>query len=132
MDLMRSVYEGIILEIRRIVEAVPVYRKLDNVFVSGGFASGAAGQLLADILGRTIYIVSNSETALLGVAALGWRSLDTNAALPSLVRSTARSDSTTGVAPVDAEAYSGIFLEYRKLVDSLRYIYGRNSRPEAE
>lgn len=71
-DLSRAAIEGIACEVRRALEAVASHVQLRNVRVVGGAGGGLVVETLASILDRKLDICRESETALLGAAALGW------------------------------------------------------------
>lgn len=75
--LMRSLIEGICLEIRSIVESVEQsIDKVTEVFASGGFVRSAVWlQIMADVLQKKLTVHDVNDASSLGAALMAFRSL---------------------------------------------------------
>lgn len=123
-DVLRAVYEGILLETRRILDAACRSSSIGRLFVSGGFAAGGVGQLLADVLHRRIHITTTPETSLLGAAVVGWYGLgrypDMGAAAERMLRG-----KYAVLEPSVEDVYKDLFMTYRHAVAGIRKLYAQ-------
>jgi len=121
-DLIRSVYEGVLLETRRLVSAASGESKVKRLLIGGIMSDEGTGQLLADVLGTDIEVTSATEISLLGAAALAW----TGAGRFESVKEAARhlsGRSYRTVHPEDPSGYDSIYLQYEKDVRAIRSLY---------
>ena len=66
-EMLKSVLEGIFMEMANRIESIACYMEIDKVYVSGGMtASDVICQLQADIYGRPILIKQDAETTAFG------------------------------------------------------------------
>jgi len=121
-DLMRAVHEGVVLETRRLIDAVAGECGVTRIIVGGGFTTGETGQILADIMGRDIVVADVREASLLGAAALAWTGAGRYTNVAGAARQLAGKSCRT-LQPRDAGVYNGIYEEYKKRVRDLRETY---------
>ena len=118
-EVMLSVYEGVLLESRRVLEAVAPAARIERLVLGGGPSSGSMTGLIAEVLGRPFHLAPSSEASLLGAAAVAWR----GAGLFSGVADAGRELAGTGlveVEPEDPERYDAVYREYRSMVTGIR------------
>ncbi len=75
-EMMRAVYEGVVLAIRDLAGSLPDMRG-DMLITGGGARSGVWPQMIADALGRTVAVPEGAEfgargAALIAATAIGW------------------------------------------------------------
>jgi len=75
-DIIRSVMEGIVMELRRIIDEIDSYVKIRELIITGGYSGeNIMNQFLADITGRPILLSRNMEDTLSGTGILAWKGL---------------------------------------------------------
>lgn len=128
--LVRAVFEGVAYNTRWLLEAVEAFlgHRIDHIrFIGGGARSAIWGQIMADVLNRTIHQVQEPQLAALrGVAmltgvALGWLSWE---AIPQRVPIAA----TFQPNPAHRALYDALFREFRAFYQATRGIYRRLQR----
>ncbi|GGI91801.1 xylulokinase [Saccharopolyspora subtropica] len=129
--LARSVMEGVLLNMREILEVCrQAGLDCDRVVASGGATTESLWlQMLADVLGReTTTVTGSSEGGAYGAAlAAGvgtgqWRDFDEALAGVSVERTFIPRQAT-------AQTYDRIFRTHRRLYDELRPLYKENTEP---
>src|SRR5690606_27344904 len=72
-DLARSLYAGLALSVRHIVETIESCgANVADIRLAGGLSrSGALAQMKADILGRPVTVMADPELTTIGMAAIG-------------------------------------------------------------
>ncbi len=75
-EMLRAVYEGVVLAIRDLAGSLPDMRG-DILITGGGARSGIWPQMVADALGRTVAVPAGGElgargAALIAATAIGW------------------------------------------------------------
>lgn len=72
-DLARSLYCGLALSVRHIVETIETSgARVDSIKLAGGLSrSPALAQIKADVLGRPVTVMAEPELTTLGMAAIG-------------------------------------------------------------
>jgi len=72
-DFARAVFEGIAMEIRRIVETIEKYSDINTLRIAGGMSdSSLLVALLAQFCNRDLEISEINDAALVGAAAAAW------------------------------------------------------------
>ena len=119
-DLLRAVLEGICYHLRWLLECEAKKVKTSDVvrFVGGGALSPVTCQMLADVTGRTIETVANTqEVGAIGaalVAAAGIRGVD----VPTLSRRLVRVDRTYTPDPANQAIYERGYRVFKRLYSS--------------
>jgi len=74
--LARAAFEGVALEVRRILDAMSAGGRVEELVISGGGARREfVGTLLADLTGRRLTVGTFGESTLLGAALLAWTAM---------------------------------------------------------
>jgi xylulokinase len=128
--LVRAVFEGVAYNTRWLLEAVEGFlrHRVDHIrFIGGGARSAIWGQIMADVLNRTIHTVQEPQLAALrGVALLAAVALGelTWAEIPERVpiAATFRPD------PANRARYDALFREFLAFYRATRGIYRRLHR----
>lgn len=105
--LARAIYSGLALSVRHIVETIEECgAPVSSIRLTGGLArSPALAQIKADILGRPVTVLAETELTLLGLAAIGASALgayDVAAAARQFARDAATHTPRLGRAEADA------------------------------
>jgi xylulokinase len=128
--LVRAVFEGVAYNTRWLLEAVEGFlrHRVDHIrFIGGGARSAIWGQIMADVLNRTIHTAQEPQLAALrGVALLAAVALGelTWAEIPERVpiAATFRPD------PANRARYDALFREFLAFYRATRGIYRRLHR----
>lgn len=121
-DLVRSVYEGVLFETRRLLEAASGLASVRRVLIGGILMGGKLEQMLADILGCEIEVASATEISLRGAAALAW----TGAGRYPTVKDAARriaGRKYRRIRPRELQAYDAMYERYLRDVREVRSLY---------
>ncbi len=77
VDFTKAVLEGICFALRQVLEIVDTNHDIDVLHVSGGFTSSIVWiQMLADITGKKICLVSTQDASAVGAVYLGMKALN--------------------------------------------------------
>lgn len=74
-DLARAVYEGTVLELRRILDSLEPRSAVSRLVMAGGARRGMVATTLARLSGRELLQTPHEEATLAGAAQLAWRGL---------------------------------------------------------
>ncbi len=118
-ELLRAVYEGVLLESRRVLDAAGRAVPIERLVLGGGPTTGSATGLMAEVLGRGIQVSGRTQASLTGAAALAWRGAGRFGSVPEAGEEMSRSG-LTDVMPEDSSVYDCAYADYLRLVGALR------------
>lgn len=112
-DLARSIYAGLALSLRHIVETIEACGAgVGGIRLAGGLSRSAAlAQLKADILGRPVTVMADAELTTIGLAAIGATHLGAFASVGAAARALAR-DGATYRPQLDTGAANALYARY--------------------
>ena len=112
-DLARSIYAGLALSLRHIVETIEACGAgVGGIRLAGGLSRSAAlAQLKADILGRPVTVMADAELTTIGLAAIGATYLGAFVSVGAAARALAR-DATTYRPQLDTGAANALYARY--------------------
>jgi xylulokinase len=121
-DMIRSVYEGVLLETRRLIAAAGELSAVRRLLIGGALSRGVVGQLLADVLGFDIEVTSTAEISLTGAAALAWTGSGRFSCVSEAARHLA-GRRYRRLKPRDPHMYDEIYGRYVSDVRGVRTLY---------
>lgn len=113
-DIARSVMEGISFELKKNVDMLTdMGVNIERIIVTGGAGKSKAWmQILADILGKRVYIPKTSESATMGAGRLAFKALGIDGFM-------SKTSDFTIYEPNGAEIYKTIYDINKKAVETL-------------
>jgi sugar (pentulose or hexulose) kinase len=117
-ELARSVYAGLGLSLRHIVDTIEANGvQVDTILLSGGLARSAVlSQCKADILGRPVTVLGETELTTFGLAAIGATALGRFPNVRAAARQFVR-PAQTFTPKLSAEEAGRLFHRYRTVAD---------------
>lgn len=112
-DLARTIYAGLALSVRHIVDTIASCgATVSSVRLAGGLSRSAAlAQIKADILGRPVTVMADAELTTLGMAAIGAAHLGAYAHIGEAARALA-ADATTYQPRLAAAEADALYARY--------------------
>ena len=122
-DLARTIYAGLALSVRHIVDTIAACgASVGSIRLAGGLSRSAAlAQIKADVLGRPVTVMADAELTTLGMAAIGAAHLGAFAGVCEAARAFAADAATyhPRLAPAAADALYARYLHGAGLSVSL-------------
>jgi xylulokinase len=112
-DLARSIYAGLALSVRHIVDTIESCgAEVRHIRLAGGLSRSAAlAQIKADILGRPVTVMADAELTTMGMAAIGAAHLGAYPTIGAAARRLSQ-DATTFHPRLPAQEASALYARY--------------------
>jgi sugar (pentulose or hexulose) kinase len=114
-DLARAAYEGVALELRRILDSLEPQGAISRLVLAGGARHSLVAATLARLCGRELLQTPREEATLVGAAQLAWRGIGREFDA-SMVATSLELEAVPGPSPSERAAADHLYARYVRCV----------------